>query len=140
MAKNRPAAKLQSPVSQSPAHIRFSFQYYDAFDDKYCLSKGSPEQVREALVRLGEINRNTFSEMDQKKKFYNFHPILDWGETKEAGGFPYSELNSLTAFQFSLPKVNGGKARVFGAFSGETFYVVWFDLNHQIWPSYKKGT
>lgn len=49
-------------------------------------------------------------------------------------------MNLLEPFHFALLGVNGQLTRVFGAYSSGTFYIVWFDLDHMIWPSELKHT
>jgi hypothetical protein len=118
----------------------FSFKFYDEDNDKkYCLSSFEKKQVRTALERLRELNRTSVKDLHAKRTFYNFHEVY-WDQTTIKSGFRNSNLKELDPFQFSLAGVNGQKTRVFGAISGFTFYIVWFDLNHLIWPSFKKGT
>ncbi len=120
--------------------LLFSFKYYDEQDDKkYCLSNFDKEQVRATLERLREINKTTVNDLRQKRAFYHFHEV-DWQSTTVKEGFTNISLRSLEPFQFSLKNVNGQKARIFGAMSQFTFYIVWFDLNHEIWPSFKRHT
>lgn len=70
---------------------------------------------------------------------YHFYPT-DWQRTIEPRGFPDPRANALDPFHFALIGVNGQKARVYGALSGDTFFIVWFDLDHRIWPTFKKHT
>ncbi len=142
--KNRTAAKIEPPQPQGPQRIRFSFEYYDIEGDRYCLSKGSSQQVREALKRLKQVSANTFKQLQAQGEIYHFHPV-DWDLTAEKDGFANtgetnSDVTKLQPFQFALLSVSGQKARVFGAYSQGIFFIVWFDLNHQIWPSFKKHT
>lgn len=135
--------KLPLPTGESSVldkELVFSFKFYDeANDEKYCLSKFATDQIRTALQRLKEINCITLNDLRQKRSFYNFHDV-DWSKTTIKTGFRDRDLKELEPFQFSLANVNGQKTRVFGAMSGFTFYIVWFDLNHEIWPSFKKNT
>jgi hypothetical protein len=97
------------------------------------------EQIKESLGRLKDINQKNYNELWSNKAVLHFHPVI-WEETTEKKGFPYKQANDMEAFQFSLLGINHQKARVYGAYSGDTFYIVWFDLNHEIWPTFKKWT
>lgn len=117
----------------------FSFKFYDESDEeKYCLSKFASDQVRTALKRLQEINCITLNQLRQQRNVYHFHAV-DWDQTQQKNGFNNQQLSRLEPFQFSLLGVNGQLTRVFGAMSGFTFYIVWFDLNHEISPSLKRN-
>lgn len=130
---------MSVPVPQLPPRlINFSFQYYDLSREDYCLSYWTQEQIRETFTRLREISALTYAEFFQQRSVYHFHSV-DWSKTTEKAGFA-RELGDLEAFQFALLSVNGQLARVFGAFYDGTFYVVWFDLDHRIWPSEKRHT
>jgi len=65
---------------------------------------------------------------------YHFAEV-DWACTTERSGFPEDAANQMSAFHFALLGVNGQCARVYGAYSENTFYIVWFDRNHEIWPT-----
>lgn len=118
----------------------FSFKHYDTSSNTpYCLSEWAQTQIKDALTRLGEINKKSFSELLQQSRIYRFHEV-DWSKTTQPTGFPGTALDQLSPFQFELLGVNSGKARVFGAYQNGIFYIVWFDLNHKIWPSLLKHT
>ena len=89
-------------------------------------------------MRLKEINAKTWNEMAKQAKGYHFHPV-DWKQTTEKR-YPSNAAMQMQQFQFSLVGINDGKARVYGSYSDGVFYVVWFDLEHKIWPSFKKNT
>lgn len=120
--------------------LAFSFKYYDSSEGAvYCLSKWEEPQIKEALRRLGEINTKSLLELQQQRKVLHFFPV-DWTKTKKPNGFPDRNLAHLEAFHFALLGVNGQKARVFGAYQKGVFFIVWFDLNHEIWPSALRNT
>jgi len=119
--------------------IKFSFQFYDTSCNEYCLSVWGENMVSEALNKLKDLNNKTLKELYTGKKIYHFHPV-DWSQTIKKSGFPDSRANALEPYQFSLIGVNSSKARVFGAFAQGIFYIVWFDLEHKIDPTFKKHT
>lgn len=122
------------PQPSLPANekIRFSFEYYDKSSTNYCLSCWGQVQIRNALLRLQEICTKSFNDLSRERRVYHFGEV-DWEKTTKKSGFPDRRVHQLPAFHFSLLG-NNQKARVYGAYSTGTFYIVWFDLNHDIWP------
>jgi hypothetical protein len=122
------------PASSLPKQrIKFSFRYYDTTSDRYCLSCWEREEIKRALGRLREIGEKTYSDMCADREVLHFHDV-NWQQTSEPGGFPDSDTRSMSPFQFALLGINRQRARVFGALSGDTFYIVWFDKNHRVCP------
>jgi len=128
--------RLDIPEPKIDQKITFSFEFYDIVC-KYCISQWGQNKTLETLKRLREINRKTVKELFHDKRVYHFHPV-DWSETIEKKGFPEENANKLEAYQFSLLGINNQKAGVYGAVSRNIFYIVWFDLEHAIWPTFKK--
>jgi len=118
--------------------IKFSFKFYDTSCKDFCLSRWGENYIALSLERLQDISRKKFCELG-KGNSYHFHEVR-WEQTTKKSGFPIKDANYLNAFQFSLAGINNQKARVFGAYANNTFYIIWFDLEHEIWPSFKKNT
>lgn len=120
------------PASNLPSQrIKFSFRYYDVTSDRYCLSCWEREEIRKTLGRLREIGEKTYFDMCADGEVLHFHEV-DWQQTSEPHGFPDRDARAMAPFQFALLGVNRWKARVFGALSGDTFYIVWFDKDHRV--------
>ncbi|MFA6305679.1 MAG: hypothetical protein WC651_03035 [Candidatus Gracilibacteria bacterium] len=131
--------KFNIPDTKLPAtNLKFSFEFYDTSCNKYCLSRWPEENIAMALKRLKEICEKTFQELQRDRVTYRLHEI-DWSQCREEG-FPKGRINEIPNFQFSLLGINQQKARVFGGYADNTFFIVWFDLNHEIWPSFMKHT
>ncbi|MFI5270941.1 MAG: hypothetical protein ACHQT9_02760 [Candidatus Saccharimonadales bacterium] len=123
-------------------NLNFSFQYYDtAKGNKYCLSEWSKEDVKYTLSRLREMCTKPLSEIVRDRSSYHFYET-DWNKTIFKGGFPsrIGQLNKLAPFHFSIIGLNSTKARVFGAQYKSTFYIAWFDYDHEILPVKLKNT
>jgi hypothetical protein len=131
-------AQIPQP-NLSQDKIRFSFEFYDTDRNDYCLSAWEQNQIRETLGRLKQVNTKSFQELNKDRRVMHFGEV-DWGKTTEHRGFNNPTLALLPPFHFALLGVNGQKARVFGAYAGGVFYIVWFDLEHVIWPSFLKNT
>jgi len=69
------------------------------------------------------------------RKTYHFYPT-NWSSTAYKDGFPgpLDALNALEPFHFGIVGLNNQRARIFGALSGSTFYIAWFDYEHDIIP------
>jgi len=137
--KSKHIPSVPSAILPSTGKLNFSFEYYDKTSDKYCISCWTKEQIRTAFARLQEICTKSFNQLSKEGRVYHFSEV-DWTKTIEKSGFHDSRVNDLQAFHFALLNVNGQKARVYGAYSSGTFYIVWFDLNHEIWSSPLKRT
>ena len=127
------------PVIPSNSQLSFSFEFYDTTDDAYCLSKFSSDQVKLSMKRLKEVSAKTFNEMQRQKAVLHFGEVI-WSKTIKPNGFEQPALEGLEPFHFALLGVNGQLTRVFGAYGSNVFYVVWFDLEHKIWPSKLRNT
>ena len=134
--KNNASSVVPPPLLSEKEKLKFSFQYYDG--KKYCLSAWG-ENIQQALMRLKEICCMSFNEMVQKRNVLHFHEV-DWKTTTEKNGFSDLRLKDMSPFQFALLGINNQKARVFGAYYSGIFYIVWFDLDHQVDPSPLKNT
>lgn len=119
--------------------LSFSFEFYDFKNKKYSLLKWSNEQILNTIARLKDINTKTFNEMRKQSRVYSFGEV-DWSRTIFPRGFTNPMVNNLPAFHFALLGVNGQLARVFGGYAQGIFYIVWFDLNHEIWSTPLKHT
>lgn len=129
---------MSEPGSET-IKIKFSFEYYDTTRSDYCISSWEEERIKKTLERLKEVNAKSFNELRKDRRVFHFEEI-DWSKTTERGGFNNSNLVLLPAFHFALLGVNNQLARVYGAYSAGIFYIVWFDLEHKIWPSPLKNT
>jgi|SRR6266496_1785009 len=131
-----PGVHYTVPGSQK---IVFSFEFYNSNSSDFCLSEFSCDQIKLTLQRLKDVNGKTYHELSQGGGVMHFHQVY-WPKTTCPKGFEVVALESLEPFQFALLGVNGQKARVYGALGSGVFYIVWFDLEHKITPSFKKHT
>src|SRR3990170_8870899 len=137
MPKKSKKIRIKETNLPENINIKFSFEFYDSDYSEYCLSTWKSDQISSALKRMKEVNGKTFNELQRDNQVYHFHSV-PWEETNKKNGFPNDKVNELEAFQIALIGINGQKARLFGGYAQNTFYIVWFDLEHKIWPSFKK--
>lgn len=136
MARKTP---VDLPILPKNLNLNFSFKFYDEDREEYCLSCWKQKEIKRALKRLKQLSDKTLNQLRQDRSFYHFHEVI-WEKTTEKRGFSNNLLDDLPHFQFMLPGINSQKARVFGALQGNTFFIVWFDLNHDVCISNKKHT
>lgn len=132
-------SRVPEPKVAAPSQIKFSFEFYDTESDQYCLSKFTNDQVKLAMHRLKDVSSKSFHELKQQGKVLHFGPVL-WERTIIPAGFGQPKLEQLEPFHFALLGVNGQLARVYGAYGSGIFYIVWFDLDHLIWPTPLRNT
>lgn len=135
--KNKPTANSSDLLKIEK--LTFSFEFYDKTSTEFCLSTWTQSDIEKALHRLQDISTKTFNELLQSRKIYHFSEVI-WEKTTKIDGFPDNRVKNLPAFHFALLGINNQRARVFGAYSTGVFYIVWFDLDHRIWPSILKNT
>ena len=138
MSFSNPKQIIEEKIDWGRKKIRFSFEFYDVGHSKYCFSNWSEKQILLTLKRLKDITTKSLLELKSQHS-YRFHEVY-WNKTIHKTGFNNSSVNELPPFQFALIGVNGQLARVFGAYAEGVFYLVWFDLEHKIWPSPLRNT
>lgn len=136
---NKANTQQTLPIPTNNPKINFSFEYYDKQSTKYCISCWTAKQIRDSLLQLQDICTKSFNDLTRESRVYHFQEVI-WEKTIEKGGFPNPAIKNLPAFHFALIGVNNQLARVYGVYSRGTFYIVWFDLNHTIWPVALKHT
>jgi|SRR6185436_8144090 len=132
--------KKTIPVPELPKDetLKFSFRCYDE-SGRYCLSKWEKSDVLTVLKRLKDLNTKTYNELQRNRSVYHFHAV-NWEITTEKKGYSDVFLKNKEPFQIALVGINNQKARLYGAFERNTFYIVWFDFDHTITPSTLKHT
>ena len=118
--------------------IVFSFRYYDTDCSDWCISEWEKEQIKTALTQLKEINQKKITELCRGKPWHS-HPV-EWKKTIYRDGFPNKSLREMESWQIALPSVKKTCTRFFGVIEKNIFHIVWFDLNHKIWPTKLKNT
>lgn len=119
--------------------LNFSFGFYEETHKEYTLQSWSKEQILMTILRFKQICSKTLNEMKQGRRTLHFHEVF-WESTIEKKGFTNPTANLYHAFQFALLGVSEKGARVYGFLDTGTFYIVWFDLDHKIWPTFPKYT
>ncbi len=127
---NPGSVHIPAPVTPG-AEVLLSFKHLN-LTDKFTPKGREAEYIITALGRMREMCKLKPQELKQSGKVWRCHTIK-WDETSEPKGYeamPKSFQDS-EPMQISLGKADG---RLQGYFVGSTFYVVWFDAHHQLYP------
>ncbi len=123
----RPAVnRIHTPVSISFARV--------AIRDQFCLSHCNPAGVREVVDCLRQLTTLSWQQV-----------LQTGGKGKNKAGLGYTPYPDTVLTRVSRPtwlsddiRIAGLRAsreiRIFGFYIDHTFYVLWFDRNHEIVP------
>ncbi len=124
----------QAAEKRAAELINFSFKYLDGDHDKFSYAPYNTEYFCEVLKRVKDISGWTKLELlSNRSSSLRAHPI-EWTTTSEANGFNFPKHEEIvdTPYQFAVSGNEHG--RVHGFFIYNTFYVVWLDKNHKLYP------
>lgn len=128
------ASGIKPPKLKPPQGISFSFKYYQDNHNKFsCKKKKEVSYWLTLLDRLKALSSLTAQELlADRSSTLRCHPIK-WEETSESGfGLPDEEQLVAKPYQLSISSNKHG--RVHGFFINETFYIVWLDPDHLLYP------
>lgn len=114
--------------------LRFSFKLFDATDAEMCpavFKDGYTQTLMERLKSLSSWTVNQFTE--QYHRTIRNHKLV-WSETARPDGFAHlnAAYKDYVGWQFCLTaNVHG---RVHGIIIDDTFYIVWLDQDHRMYP------
>lgn len=115
--------------------VKFSFLFFEQnekFD--YPPKNDALAYLKKLFEQLKVISNLTVEEFCSKKHAnLHIHPI-NWEETSEPEGYQSlpDHLQNCQPWQFSITANKHG--RVHGFFINETFYIVWIDVDHALYP------
>lgn len=119
-----------APNSSLGEKLRFRFNLVD-LDGPWCLSAIAPEAHRDLIKKLGHFESMTIGET------FNGHPGKDYAfemcPNKDAVKRLF-DLHETT--EISRLRVDGA-GRLYGIRQRNEFAILWWDPEHQIWPSSK---
>jgi hypothetical protein len=118
----------------SGALLKFSFLHFDHSDEEMCPAEFTPQYTQSLMRRLRAISNRTVEKFERNYDGTIKNHAHDWSKTARPGGFGKlkGEFRDLEGWQFCLE--NRGHGRVHGVMAGDTFYVIWLDLHHGLYP------
>jgi hypothetical protein len=116
--------------------LRFSFRHLDTSHIKFRISDCGAEYLRVLLEQIKNYSQWTVDDFCDQNNNEHRHTI-DFSETSEHNGFTNAgidqdQLAYNDAWQFQLIQTEDW--RVHGILVDDTFYVVWLDQNHNLYP------
>ncbi len=128
-------AAKQTAEKRATELVNFSFKYLDGLNEKFTYRPHNAAYFCEILERIKSLSSHTKQELlSNRSPALKIHPI-DWPKTSEKGfGFPMEEAIVDIPYQFSITRNEYG--RIHGFFISNTFYIVWLDKEHKLYPDY----
>lgn len=118
--------------------VSFNFKHLQKKNKKFDYNNKNKKYFLALLERLKNISEMSKDEMTvQNRRVLQCHPINFTEESVSENGFgKLGKDIPDDAWQFGISKNEHG--RVHGYFVDNTFYVVWLDPEHQLYPRDKK--
>ncbi len=114
--------------------LRFSFKFFDGADDELCPTAFPDGYTRTLMERMRDLSSWTISQFESRVDKAVRNHKHDWSKTSRPNGF--SSLNeqfqAYSGWQFQLTANEHG--RVHGIIIDNTFYVIWLDVEHNLYP------
>ena len=139
MGKNKIRAKLVEPATPIKAAalgddcITLSFKHLRPSHHKFSYESKPSTYFSALLARLRELCSITHHELIGTHRKAFRHHAHNWRETSEPKGFCLGgQLDGIPGCQFQI--TSNAHGRVHGFFIGTTFFVVWLDPDHALYP------
>lgn len=137
---NADSIKAEGRINSNAANIRgtninFSLRYLVRDSEKFGYVERDPGYFIALMERMQDISKMPLRDfVTQTNRTLRNHKIAfgESGVTEDGFGIPGGEEYDANAWQFSIT-VNA-HGRVHGFFIDNTFYVVWLDPTHALYP------
>jgi hypothetical protein len=125
------------PIRKTPlpdSKLRFSFELFDRDDADLCPQSFRDGYTHTLMQRLKDVSSwtvNAFCSRQDKSLRNHQH---DWSKTSRPQGFGHlnEHYRAIPGWQFCLSANEHG--RVHGIIIDDTFYVIWLDHDHRLYP------
>jgi hypothetical protein len=134
----KPKSLLLPPAKELGGYtpLRFSFKHLDLYGkEKFSLTRCKDGYMEKLLCRLRDLCGLSVKDFrTNKSQSLKIHRIT-WSETSEVPGFSSlnEQLRGAEAWQFEVTKNEHG--RVHGILLEDTFYIIWVDPDHCLYPA-----
>lgn len=142
MAKKQKQSSIPQINAAAPDEkpLRFSFKHLDLKNPKFDPSQCPTEYFCKLFALMQQFSAWTVSQFSDQNNEEHRH-IIDFAKTSEPEGFqniPRADRDQFAysdGWQFSVyPEVQWNDWRAHGILLDDTFYVVWFDPEHKLYP------
>lgn len=114
--------------------LRFSFKFFDGTDDEVCPPAFPNGYTRKLMERMRDLSGWTVSQFETRYDKAIRNHTHDWPKTSRPNGFAAlnEQFHAYPGWQFQLSANEHG--RVHGIIIDNTFYVIWLDVSHRLYP------
>ena len=140
-AKKVPRSADNEKTNVMEKHIIFRFDCLDLDDDcPWPMSRMTEREHRDVLLKLADFEKSTVGELRSSsyRAFTIYNDFSSCPNTKAVDrlGEKYEtgQTDAIARFRLS------GKKMLYGFLVGNEFHIIWWDPEHEIWPSKKKHT
>jgi hypothetical protein len=131
------SAATQGAIKKQPVpdpELRFSFRFFDHADQELCppvFSNGYCQTLMQRLRDVSTLKVKDFTGRQDKALRNHQH---EWDKTSRPDGFAHlnEHYRAYPGWQFCLSANEHG--RVHGIIIDDTFYVIWLDKGHALYP------
>lgn len=133
--ERRPRAEFTPSEPEGKVVVLFS---RIDLDSHWCLTKISPADHRTLLERIKNVESMTVQEVfhrgDEPGKDYPLPNLPNKDALDRLRELTYDDRDQISRLRIS------GTGRLYGFREGVRFYALWWDPDHEVWPSKKKHT
>jgi hypothetical protein len=140
MAKQNERIPALSRPAVDSLPLRFSFKYLDFGNTKFLPSKCTPAYLHELFKILHRFSGWAVRDFIDQNNDEHRH-IIDFTQTSEMDGFQHipaidqEQFGYQEGWQFGVyPEVYWNRWRAHGILLDDTFYLVWLDEKHLLYP------
>jgi hypothetical protein len=132
--KIKPALTSEIKKTQVDPELKFSFRFFDNSDSEICPAAFRDGYTQSLMQRMKDLSSWTVKKftgsMDKSVRNHSH----DWGKTARPAGFANlnSHFRDYPGWQFCISANEHG--RVHGIIMDDTFYVIWLDHDHVLYP------
>jgi hypothetical protein len=129
----QPHGAIKKQAAPDP-ELRFSFRFFDSTDAEMCpaiFGNGYCQTLMERLKSISTWKVREFTDRSDKSLRNHQH---EWNKTSRPDGFAHlnEHYRAYPGWQFCLSANEHG--RVHGIIIDDTFYVIWLDKDHALYP------
>lgn len=107
-------------------------------DGPWSFEKIDGSILRDLMAKLASFESMTVNEIfrngEEPGKHYDVEKLPNPMSRERLEELSLSDMTKISRLRL------GGKVRLYGFMEGNCFHVVWWDPEHQIWPSQKRNT
>lgn len=114
--------------------LRFSFKFFDHTDPEVCPANFADGYTQTLMQRLRALSGWKVKEFTGRQDSAIRNHQHDWSKTSRPEGFGAlnATFKAYPGWQFCLTANQHG--RVHGIIIDDTFYVIWLDQDHRLYP------